>query len=118
MKGTETGLFCTVEEAGRVLGMSIFEIRKQMREGTLKIGELIRRDKRTTYIIRKDLVAKAAGLDEFPSDVVVGPKVEMAMKAGTRLKKAGIDAAAVADVLLDEGMITPYQHKKMAGVME
>ena len=117
MKGSEYGPFCTVEEAGRVLGMSIFEIRKRMREGTLEIGEIIRRDKRTTYVVRKDLVAKVAGLDEFPSDVVVGPKVERAMKAGTRLKEAGIDAVTVADVLLDEGMITPYQREKMAGVM-
>ena len=120
MKGTECGLYCTVKEAGYVLGMTVEEVRRKMKDGTLKIGEMIKREKRTTFVIRRDLVAKAAGLDEFPMEAITGPKVMRAEEAGLLLKQNGIDKETtklLADVLLEVRLITPYQHEKMTGGM-
>ena len=120
MKGTESGLYCTVEEAGYVLGMNVEDVRKQMKNGTLEIGTMIKRKKRTVFRIRRDLVAKVAGLKEFPAETITTPKVERAENAGLLLKQNGIDAETgklLADVLLEVKIITPYQHKKMTGVM-
>lgn len=120
MKGTETGLYCTVKEAGFVLGMSVDDVRKHMKEGTLNIGTMINKQKRTVFKIRRDLVAKAAGLDEFPKETITTPKVMRAEEAGLLLKQNGVDAETtklLADVLLEVKIITPYQHEKMTGVM-
>lgn len=120
MKGSESGLYCTVEEAGFVLGMTIEQVRKNMKDGTLNIGTMIKRRKRTVYRIRRDLVAKEAGLDEFPSEAITGPKVQKAESCGLLLKQNGFDKEAVgliADVMLESKIITPYQREKMAGVM-
>ena len=117
MKGTEIGLYCTVEEAGYVLGMCPQEVRDRMKAGILDIGEAVKNGRRTTFVIRKDLVAKEAGLDEFPTETITTPKVMRAERAGKILKQKGIDIKTVADALLDVKIITPYQHEKMTGVM-
>jgi hypothetical protein len=120
MKGTEHGLYCTVEEAAFVLGMNVESVRKKMKDGTLNIGTMVKKRTRTVFMIRRDLVAKAAGLDEFPSEAITVPKSRMAESCGLLLKQNGFDKEAVgliADVMLESKIITPYQREKMAGVM-
>lgn len=117
MKERERGLYCTVDEAGLVLGMCPEEIRKRMKDGSLNVGEVLGTEKRKIYRIRRDLVAMEAGIDEFPSDLITGPKSVRAKRAGMMLKENGIDASKVADILFETGVIMPYQREKMAGVM-
>ena len=117
MKSREMGLYCSVAEAGRVLGISPAEIREQMKAGTLNIGTAEKRNERTAFRIRRDLLMKEAGLDEFPQDIITDPMIKRAERTGMMLKAEGLDAEAVAEILLKTGMITEYQRKKMAGVM-
>ena len=117
MRGKESGIYCSVEEAAVVLGLRPVEVRSRMQDGTLNIGTCGKKNRYVTYRVRRDLVAKEAGLNEFPASIITETKNHRAEYAALMMKKEGIDAVKIADILLEAEIITPKQREKMAEVM-
>ena len=116
MRGAEHEIYCTVAEAGCVLGISPNEVRVKMNRGELNLGTVEKRNRYSVYRIRKDLMIKEAGLSEFPEDASASPKKRKAEYTALMLKKEGIDVQKVADIFLESKIITPYQWEIMMGM--
>ena len=111
-------VYCSVYEASVVLGITPEEIRERMKSGDLNIGEVDCSKRRAKFRIKKDLVAKAVGLDEFPEGVATTRTVRRAERAGELLREQGADTELIADVFLKHGLLTPLQAERMKGVIE
>ena len=52
MRGKESGIYCSVEEAAVVLGLRPVEVRSRMQDGTLNIGTCGKKNRYVTYRVR------------------------------------------------------------------
>jgi hypothetical protein len=113
MKGTKYGIYCTVREAAAVLGMYPEDVRRKMQAGELCIGKVQLRNSRCTYLIERDKVLRAAGITEWPHDLVTQVPTKRAAYAAEKLKQNGMDTERIAAVLRDADVITAAQYKAM-----